>query len=90
LKNKKSAVILGIFYLLYPPLQGVTLSGFSPEPFAVTLFLFVILYMVRSDFKKLALAVTLGLITHEASSDVITFIALYGMLYHRSIKTRGF
>jgi uncharacterized membrane protein len=90
LKNEKMATILGIFYLLYPPLQGVTLSGFSPEPFAVTFFLFIVLYLVRSDFKELALAVTLGLITHEASSVVIAFIALYGMFFQRSIKTKGF
>jgi uncharacterized membrane protein len=90
LKNEKTAAILAIFYLLYPPLQGVTLSGFSLEPFAVTLFLFIVLYMVRNNFRELALAVTLGLITHEASSVVIAFIALYGMLYHKSIENRGF
>ncbi|MEM3696135.1 MAG: DUF2079 domain-containing protein [Candidatus Bathyarchaeia archaeon] len=90
LKKEKTAAILGIFYLLYPPLQGVTISGFSPEPFAVTIFLFVVLYLVKSDFRKLALAVAFGLLTHEASSVVIAFIALYGMLYNKSIKSKGF
>jgi uncharacterized membrane protein len=89
-RNEKIAAILGIFYLLYPPLQGVTLSGFSPEPFAATLFLFIVLYLIKSDFKKLALCVALGLLTHEAAAPVIAFIALYGLLYHRSIKSKGF
>lgn len=90
LKNEKTAAILGIFYLLYPPLQGVTLSGFSAESFAVTLFLFIVYYLIKPDLKKLALVVPLGLLTHEASVPVIAFIALYGMLYHRSVKNKGF
>jgi len=90
LKNEKVAVMLGIFYLLYPPLQGVTLSGFSPQSFAGTLFLFIVYYLIKGDFKKLALVVPLGLMTHEASVPVIAFIAIYGMLYHKSAKNKGF
>lgn len=90
LKNEKVAVMLGISYLLYPALQGVTLSGFSPESFAGTLFLFIVYYLIKADFKKLALVVPLGLMTHEASVPVIAFIAIYGMLYHKSAKNKGF
>ena len=90
LKNEKLAAMFGILYLLYPPLQGVTLTGFSPEPFMVTLFLFILCYLVKADFKKLALVFPLGLITHEAAAPVIAFIGIYGMLYYKSIKSRGF
>jgi uncharacterized membrane protein len=90
LKNEKIAVTFGIFYLLYPPLQGVTLSGFSPESFAGTLFLFILYYLVKADFKKLAFVFPLGLMTHEASVPMIAFIGIYGMLYHRSVKNKGF
>ncbi len=90
LKNEKLAVILGVFYLLYPPLQGITLSGFSPESLMGTLFLFIVCYLVKADFKKLAIVVPLGLMAHEASIPVITFIALYGMFHYRSAKSRGF
>jgi uncharacterized membrane protein len=90
LKNEKAAVILGIFYLLYPSLQGVTLSGFSPESFMGTIFLFIAYYLLKADYKKLALALSLGLITHESAVPVIAFIAIYGMLYYRSFKTKGF
>jgi len=90
LKNEKIAVMLGILYLLYPILQGVTLSGFSPESFSGTLFLFIVYYLIKVDLKKLALVLPLGLMTHEASVPVIAFIAIYGMLYHRSVKNKGF
>ncbi len=90
LHNEKTATMLGIFYLLYPPLQGVTLSGFSPEPFAVTLFLFIAYYLIKADFWKLGLVVPLGLMTHEASVPVIAFIAVYGMLYHTPKSRNGF
>ena len=90
LRNEKLAVILGIFYLLYPPLQGITLSGFSPESFIGTLFLFIVYCLIKSDFKKLAIAIPLGLMTHEASVPVIAFIALYGMFHYHSAKSKGF
>lgn len=90
LKNEKVAVMLGIFYLLYPPLQGVTICGFSPESFIGTLFLFIVYYLIKADFKKLALVFPLGLMTHEASVPVIAFIGIYGMLYHKSPKNKGF
>jgi uncharacterized membrane protein len=90
LKNEKTAVMLGIFYLFYPPLQGVTLSGFSPEPFIGTLFLFITCYLIKGDFRKLVLVFSLGLMTHESAVPVIAFIAIYGMLYYRSFRTKGF
>lgn len=90
LKNEKVAVMLGILYLLYPLMQGVTLSGFSPESFAGTLFLFILYYLVKADFKKLALVFPLGLMVHEASAPIIAFIGIYGVLYHRSIRKKGF
>lgn len=90
LKNEKISATIGVLYLLYPYLQGITLSGFSPQSFAVTIFLFIIYYLIKVDFKKLALALTLGLITHEASAPIIAAIGLYGMIYHRSIKSKGF
>ena len=90
LKNEKVAVMLGILYLLYPLMQGVTLSGFSPESFAGTLFLFILYYLVKADLKKLALVFPLGLMTHEASAPIIAFIGIYGMLYNRSVKNKGF
>jgi len=90
LKNEKAALILGISYFLHPSLQGVTLSGFSLEPFAATLFLFIVYYLITCDFRKLALVVPLGLMTHEASVPVIAFIAIYGMWHHKSIRNRGF
>ncbi|MEM1588825.1 MAG: DUF2079 domain-containing protein [Candidatus Bathyarchaeia archaeon] len=90
LKDEKAAMIIGITYLLYPPLQGITLSGFSPESFAVTLFAFILQCLVKADFKKLAVALPLGFMTHEASAPVIAAIGVYGMLYHRSIKSKGF
>jgi len=90
LKNEKAAVILGIFYLIYPPLQGVTLCGFSLESFIVTLSLFIVYYLIKVDLKKLALAVSLGLMTHEAAAPVIMFIALYGMAHFKSVKNKGF
>ncbi len=89
LKNEKIAVVLGILYLLYPPLQGVTLSGFSLESFSGTLFLFILYYLLKADFKKLALVLPLGLMTHEASIPVIAFIGVYGMLFYRSAKGKG-
>lgn len=90
LKNEKTAVTIGVLYLLHPSLQGITLSGFSPEPFAVTLFAFILYYLIKVDFKKLALALPLGLMTHEAAAPVIAAIGLYGMLHYRSIKNKGF
>jgi uncharacterized membrane protein len=90
LRNEKTAVILGVLYLLYPALQGVTLSGFSPESFVPTILLFIVYFLVKADFKKLAIAVPLGLITHEAIIPVIGFVALYGMLHYRTPKSRGF
>jgi uncharacterized membrane protein len=90
LKNEKAAATIGILYLLHPSLQGVTLSGFSPEPFAVTLFAFILYYLIKVDLKKLALALPLGLMTHEASAPVIAAIGVYGMLQHRSVKSKGF
>lgn len=90
LKNEKGAVMLGILYLLFLPLQGATISGFSPESFIGTLFLFIVYYLMKSDFKKLALVFVLGLMTHEASVPVIAFIGIYGMLYHKSAKNKGF
>ncbi|MDH7607364.1 MAG: DUF2079 domain-containing protein [Candidatus Bathyarchaeota archaeon] len=90
LKDEKVAVTIGILYLLHPSLQGITLSGFSPESFAVTLFAFILYYLIKVDLKKLALAVTLGLMTHEAAAPVIAAIGVYGMLQHKSFKNRGF
>jgi len=91
LKNEKAAVILAVFYLLHPSLLGVTLCGFSLESFAATLFLFIIDYLIKCDFRKLAIVVPLGLMTHEASVPVIAFIGIYGMWhYHKSIKNKGF
>jgi uncharacterized membrane protein len=90
LDDEKLATIIGVLYLLYPALQGITLSGFSPESFMGTFFLLIIYYLIRVDLKKLALVVTLGLMTHEASIPVIAFIAIYGLLYHKSIKNKGF
>lgn len=90
LKNEKAAVVLGITYLLYPALQGNTLSGFSPESLAVTILLFIVYFLVKADFKKLAVAVPLGLMTHEAVAPVICFVALYGMIRYRSVKSKGF
>lgn len=90
LKSEKVALALGLLYLIYPPLLGVTLSGFSAESFAVTLFLFIVYYLVKPNLKKLSLVVALGLLTSEASVPVIAFIGLYGILYHRSSKGKGF
>jgi len=90
LKEEKTAMAFGIFYLLYPPLQGVALSDFCLESIMTTLFLFIVYFLVKGDFKKLTLAVILGLLTHEASAPVIGFIGLYGMWYYKSIKNRGF
>lgn len=90
LKNEKVAAIIGILYLLYPLLQGVTLSGFSPESFVVTFFAFILYYLAKADVKKLALVLPLGLMTHEASAPVIAAIGVYGMLHYRSIKSKGF
>lgn len=90
LKDEKASMTVGILYLLYPYLQGITLSGFSPQSFAVTLFLFILQYLIKVDIGKLALAFILGLITHEASAPIIAAIGAYGMVYHRSIKSKGF
>lgn len=90
LRDEKVAATIGILYLLHPSLQGVTLSGFSPESFAVTLFAFILYHLIKVDLKKLALAVILGLMTHEAAAPVIAAIGTYGMLQHKSIKNRGF
>lgn len=90
LKDEKAVTIIGILYLLHPSLQGITLSGFSPESFAVTLFAFIMYYLIKVDLKKLVLAVILGLMTHEAAAPVIAMIGVYGMLQHKSIKNRGF
>jgi uncharacterized membrane protein len=90
LKDDKVAAFLGIFYLLYVPLQGVTISGFSLELLALPLYLFVIYFLLKGDFKKLSVAVLLGLMTHEISAIIIAFIGLYGAWYYKSIKSRGF
>jgi uncharacterized membrane protein len=89
LRNERVAAILGVVYLLYLPLQGVTFSGFSLEAIAVTLFLFIVLFLLKGDFKKLSLALMLGLATHESSAIVIAFIGLYGMWHYKSPKNRG-
>lgn len=89
-KEEKTAAILGLTYLLYLPLTGITLSGFSLESIAVTLFLFVILYLLKGAFKKLSLAVILGLATHEVSASVMVLIGLYGMWHSKSPRNRGF
>lgn len=90
-KNEKVATIAGILYLFYPTLQGVTLSGFSPESFQVTCFLFILLYLVKNDFRKLSISTALGLLTHEASAPVIAFIGIYGCKKNpKTIKNKGF
>ncbi|MDW8040190.1 MAG: DUF2079 domain-containing protein [Nitrososphaerota archaeon] len=90
LKNEKVATTIGIMYLLHPSLQGITLSGFSPESFAVTLFAFILLYLIKVDLKKLMIALSLGLMTHEAAAPVVSAIGVYGMLHHKSVRKRGF
>ncbi len=90
LKSDKVATMLGVFYLLYLPLQGVTLSGFSLEAIAVSLFLFSMYYLIKGDFKKLSIVVLLGLATHEASAPIIAFIGLYGVNHYRNPRKRGF
>jgi uncharacterized membrane protein len=89
LKKEKAAALLGLAYLVYLPLQGVTFSGFSLEAIAVTLFLFIILFLLKGDLKKLSLALILGLATHESSAIVVAFIGFYGMWYYKSPKNRG-
>lgn len=90
LKNEKIAAILGISYLFYPALQGTTLSGFSAEAFAATISLLLVYYLVKPDFKMLAIILPLGLFTHEAFIPIVAFIGLYGLVYYRSIRTKGF
>ena len=90
LKDQKTAAGFSIYYLLYPPLQGVAFSDFCLESVMVTLFIFIIYYLVKGDLKKLALTVSLGLLAHEASAPVIAFIGLYGMWHYRSVKSKKF
>lgn len=90
LKDEKYAVIFGFCYMLYPPVQGVVISGFSMEIIAMTLSLFTLHYLVKGDFRKLSLFVVLGLMTHEAAAVVMAFIGLYGMwYYHKSSEKTG-
>jgi uncharacterized membrane protein len=90
LRNDRVALLLGVSYLLYPPLQGVTISGFSLEIIALPIFLFIVYYLIRGDFTKLSLAFILGLATHEASAVVIAFIGIYGVWHYRSPRSKGF
>ncbi|HVP92265.1 MAG TPA: DUF2079 domain-containing protein [Acidobacteriota bacterium] len=90
LKNDRVALLLGVSYLLYPPLQGAIISGFSLEIIALPIFLFIVYYLIRGDFAKLSLAFILGLATHEASAFVIAFIGLYGAWHYRSLRSKGF
>lgn len=90
LKDEKYAAIFGISYLLYPPVQGVVISGFSMETIAMTLSLFTLYYLVKGDFRTLSLFVILGLMTHEAVAVVMAFIGLYGLwYYHKSSEKTG-
>ncbi len=90
LKDEKIAAILGITYLFYVPLEGLTLSGFSAESFAATIFLFLIYFLLKPDFRLLIPAVALGLLSHEAAVPIIAFIGIYGAIHYRSFKSKGF
>jgi uncharacterized membrane protein len=90
LKDERISTIIGIMYMFYPLLQGITLSGFSPESFAVTFFAYILYYLIKTDVKKLAVTLILGLMTHEASALTIAAIGVYGLLYYRTSRSKGF
>ncbi len=84
--NKTFALIIGLVYLMYPPLGFVNLFETHFDSFTVFFLAFAIYYFHKEKFGKFMVFILLALSCKENVSLVVTMFGLYALLRKRSKK----
>ncbi|MEI6532583.1 MAG: DUF2079 domain-containing protein [Candidatus Roizmanbacteria bacterium] len=83
------ALVFGISYLLYTPMQRANIFDFHAVTLATPLLLFMYLYWIEKKFIPMIICVVLSLITKEQTALTIAFFALY-IIAKNAIVNRGY
>lgn len=81
--GEKTAVLISILYLAYPPLHYLNLSDFHLEAFLPVLFLFTVYYLEHEKWPHFLMFLTLSMATIEFTQIIAISIVFYGFLLYR-------
>jgi len=81
--GEKTALLISILYLAYPPLHYLNFSDFHLEAFLPVLFLFTVYYLEREKWPHFLVFLTLSMATIEFTQIIAISIVFYGFLLYR-------
>jgi uncharacterized membrane protein len=74
----RPALYVSLLYLMYPPLNYLTLNDFHLEALLPTFLLFMVYYIDCEDWPKFFIFEILALSTIEFAPIIVAFVGLYG------------
>lgn len=83
LASERTAVVLALAYLAYPPLEWKTLNEFHPTTFAISLLLFAIWYLDEDRLRMFAIFAALCAASQEEIGLLIAGLGVWYVHRHR-------
>ncbi len=83
LKNRQLAMMIGLLYLLYPPMQHAIGFDFHPVTLATSLIIFTFYFLYRRQYWWYAIFAILTVSTKETAALSVIMLGVYALIIKR-------